>query len=82
MGGEPLFVDLSKLNDTIGVLAVEQECVRRNDCDRDCAKCDLVLPDTMILDAYSYAIDVLQHIRDAASAVDPRPWTAYYPENS
>lgn len=82
MNGEPLFVDLRKLNDTIGVLAVEQACVRRNDCDRDCAQCDLVLPDKMILDAYSYAIDVLQHVRDAVSAVDPRPWTAYYPENS
>ena len=59
MEGEPLFVDLSKLNNTIGVLAFEQECVRRNDCDRNCAQCDLVLPDKMILDAYSYAIDVL-----------------------
>lgn len=82
MDGKPLVVDLSKLNDTIGVLAFEQECVRRNDCDRDCANCDLVLPDKMILDAYSYAIDVLQHIRDAVSATNPRPWSAHLPENS
>ena len=82
MEGEPLFVDLSKLNNTIGVLAFEQECVRRNDCDRNCAQCDLVLPDKMILDAYSYAIDVLQYIRDTVSATDPRPWSAYLPENS
>ena len=82
MNGESLFVDLSKLNNTIGVLAVEQECVRRNDCDRNCAQCDLALPEKMILDAYSCAIDVLQHIRDAVSATNPRPWTVYSPENS
>lgn len=82
MEEEPLFVDLSRLNNAIGVLAFEQECVRRTNCDRDCAKCDLVLPDTMILDAYSCAIGVLQHVRDAVSAMDPRPWSVHLPENS
>ena len=82
MDGEPLFVDLSKLKNAIDVLRVEQACVQRNDCDRNCAKCDLVLPDTMILDAYSYAIDVLQHVRHAVSAVDSIPWSVHLPENS
>lgn len=82
MNGEPLFVDLRKLNDTIDVLRVEQACVQRTDCDRDCVNCDLVLPDKKILDAYSYAIDVLQNIREAVSATDPRPWSVHLPENS
>ena len=82
MDGELLVVNLSKLNNAIGVLAVEQACVRHNDCDRDCANCDLVLPDTVILDAYSYAIDVLQHIRDVVSAADPKPWSVCRLENS
>lgn len=41
------------------VLKTERECVSRNDggnCDRDCGKCDLVLPSDVVLQAYDYVI--------------------------
>lgn len=46
----------------IEVLKNEKKCVLRNirGCDRDCGKCDLVLPDEEILTAYDIAIRVLE----------------------
>lgn len=46
----------------IEVLKNEKKCVLRNirGCDRDCGKCDLVLPDEEILTAYDTAIRVLE----------------------
>lgn len=46
----------------IEVLRTEKKCVLRNirGCDRDCAKCDLVLPDDEILTAYDTAIRIIQ----------------------
>ena len=47
---------------TIKVLENEKACVLRNirqECDRDCGKCDLVLPDMEIVNAYNYALDIL-----------------------
>lgn len=47
---------------TIKVLENEKACVLRNirqECDRDCGKCDLVLPDKEIINAYNYALDIL-----------------------
>lgn len=47
----------------IEVIKTERRCVLRNirGCDRDCAKCDLVLPDEEILTAYDMAIRSLSH---------------------
>lgn len=47
----------------IEVLLTEKKCVLRNirGCDRDCGKCDLVLPDEEILTAYDMAIRALSH---------------------
>lgn len=50
---------------TIKVLKNEKACVLRNirqECDRDCGKCDLVLPDREIINAYNYALDILNMI--------------------
>lgn len=46
----------------IEVLRTEKKCVLRNirGCDRECGKCDLVLPDEEILTAYDMAIRIIQ----------------------
>ena len=51
-----------KLLECIEVLRHEKECVIRNikGCNRDRANCDLVLPDTTIIEAYNHAITLLQ----------------------
>ena len=40
------------------VLRNERECIKRQNgkCDRNCAKCDLCLPDTEILEVYDILI--------------------------
>lgn len=54
-------LDQERLKSTIEVLKQEKECVERNigGCDRNCANCDLVLPDQKILDGYDFAIGLL-----------------------
>lgn len=44
------------------ILRNEKECVERNiaGCTRDCANCDLLLPDKDILAAYDTAIALLE----------------------
>lgn len=46
----------------IEVLRTEKSCVLRNirGCDRNCAECDLVLPDEEVLAAYDMAIKIIQ----------------------
>lgn len=56
-----LRVDQAELEQTIKVLKVELECVSR-DCDRDCAKCDLVLETDEVKAAYNSAIKILEWI--------------------
>ena len=56
-----LRVDQAELEQSIRVLKVERECVGR-DCDRDCAKCDLVLETEDVKAAYDNAIKVLEWI--------------------
>lgn len=53
------------------ILRNEKKCVERNiaGCDRDCAKCDLLLPDKDILAAYDTAIALLEE-RDGSSRFD------------
>ena len=48
-----------KIERAIKVIQTEQKCVSRQQCDRDCAKCDLVMKDTDILEAYDMAISAL-----------------------
>lgn len=47
----------------IEIIQTEKKCVQRNirGCDRDCAKCDLVLTDEEILTSYDMAIRALSH---------------------
>lgn len=44
------------------VLRNERECIKRQNgkCDRNCAKCDLCLPDTEILEVYDHLITQLE----------------------
>lgn len=46
----------------IKVIQTEKKCVLRNirGCDRECDKCDLVLPEEEILTAYEMAIEALK----------------------
>jgi len=49
------------LDEIIEILENEKECViRARECDRDCAKCDLVRPEEDILEAYECAILSIQ----------------------
>ena len=43
------------------IMKNEKECVLRqgNSCDRDCMKCDLLLPTDEVLEAYDVVIDLL-----------------------
>ena len=41
------------------VIERERECVSRQQCDRDCGKCDLVMEAPDILAAYDHALDLL-----------------------
>jgi len=52
--------------EAVEVIKTEKKCVLRNirGCDRDCAKCDLVLPDEDILTAYDMAIKALNEEED------------------
>ena len=45
----------------IEVLETEKKCVKHNidGCCRECAECDLVLPDDVILSAYDWAIRLM-----------------------
>ena len=38
----------------------ERECIARQQCDRDCAKCDLVMDSDVILATYDAIIDLLE----------------------
>ena len=56
------------IEETIKVLSHEQTCVMRQiepGCDRNCAACDLVLPDEMVLSAYRMAINLLSAQQEA-----------------
>lgn len=52
----------------IEILENEIQCIQRNDngrqCDRDCAKCDLLLDTKEILRAYNHAIYLLMEEAD------------------
>lgn len=48
------------LPEVIKVIETERECVARQQCDRDCGKCDLVMETEDILAAYEYVLDMLK----------------------
>lgn len=51
------------IKETIKVLSNELACVMRQtgpSCDRNCAACDLVLPDEIVISAYQTAINILR----------------------
>lgn len=54
--------------EAIEVIKTEKKCVLRNmrGCNRDCGKCDLVLPEEDILLAYDMAIKWLRRFNDVA----------------
>ena len=44
------------------VITIERECVTRasnNQCNRDCGRCDLILPSADIIDAYNIILEKL-----------------------
>ena len=54
-----------KLSDVRKVLVTERECINRQDtpkCNRKCQECDLVLPRTLVYDAYDTAIALIDYI--------------------
>ena len=55
-------MDKMLLEKTIKVVENEKLCVLRNmhkTCNRDCAKCDLVLPDSVVIGAYNTVLSIL-----------------------
>ena len=47
----------------IKVIENEKECISRQIppiCNRDCGRCDLCLPDTEIIQAYDYILNLLK----------------------
>ena len=51
-------------NEVIKILLNEQTCVKTADtCDRDCAKCSLVMDSEKIIEAYNLAIKLLSEQR-------------------
>ena len=52
--------------EAVEIIKTEKKCVLRNmrGCNRDCAKCDLVLPEESILLAYDMAIKALNDEED------------------
>ena len=55
------------LNQIINIIKTERECVARQQCDRDCGKCDLVLDSEDILAAYDRVIYLLEVVNDCES---------------
>ncbi len=56
------------IEETIKVLYNEMACVKRQTgpgCDRNCAACDLVLPDELVISAYRTAVDILRARQEA-----------------
>ena len=45
--------------EAIEVLKTELQCLKRNNCNRECETCDLVLPAEDIEAAYKKAIEIL-----------------------
>jgi hypothetical protein len=62
----------------VEVIRTEKKCVLRNirGCSRECEKCDLVLPDEEILQAYDMAVSALLYkeakVKEKFSMVDDR----------
>ena len=50
---------MRNIQKAIEVIEAEKTCVSRQECDRDCGKCDLTMETNDILDAYETAIDAL-----------------------
>ena len=69
--------------EAVKVIYNEKVCIYRNAdkvCDRDCAKCDIVLEDKVILEAYDMAISALEQEPICPSAgVDCEDCPAYEP---
>lgn len=62
----------------VEIIQTEKKCVARaNICDRDCANCDLVLPEEDILTAYDMAIKALGGIRVTAVYPDAKAMTRF-----
>lgn len=59
------YINHTKLDSVIEVINREKQCVLRNKtgCNRKCDACDLVLPDTEIIDAYNTVISILTTLR-------------------
>ena len=57
---------MSMIDEVIYIIDNERQCVLRQDtpkCDRDCKKCDLVLPTRDVLTAYTYTLQILYEVR-------------------
>lgn len=48
------------INTMLKVMRTERDCIARQQCDRDCGKCDLVLDANLILEVYDEVIDWLE----------------------
>ena len=52
------------MKEVVEILKTEKKCVLRNEfgkCDRECGRCDLLMPTERILEAYTLAIERLEN---------------------
>lgn len=52
-----------KIDELLNVIRTERECIARQQCDRDCGKCDLVMDAEEILQAYNEIIEILECLK-------------------
>ena len=52
-----------KISELLDVMRTERECISRQECDRDCGKCDLVMETDIILEAYNEIIEILENLK-------------------
>lgn len=60
------------------ILKTEYKCVSRNDCDRDCGKCDLVMDSEQILEAYSIVLQLFNQLESLKSEYKAYSMTSPY----
>lgn len=50
-----------EITNVIKIIETERECISRQQCDRQCQNCDLVMNSKDILDAYDYILELLEN---------------------
>ena len=58
------FIEDVNIAKTLEAMKTERECVARQQCDRDCAKCELVMDQEDLVNAFDAVILILTHLAE------------------